>query len=350
MRTIAEMAIQRFFLQNVVAVIWDFDQTLIPGYMQKPLLEEYGVKADQFWKEVNALPGLYAKRGVTVSKDTAYLNHILTYVRHGIFKGLTNEKLKELGSKLEFYPGLPEFLKTVKKNIAENRVFAQQDIEVEHYVVSTGIKPMIEGSAVYKYVDGVWACDFIEDIIPPESKPQIEMDVEGEKTISQIGYMLDNTTKTRAIFEINKGTNKDYRIDVNASIAEEHRRVPIPNMIYIADGPSDIPSFSIINQYGGRSFAVWNRAIKESFEQVVKLGEQGRVQSYGEADYREGSQTYLWITHAVESTARRIVQDRASALTQIMQPPPNHIISSTNGIQAGNNTGISTKTRELPLE
>ena len=332
----------------MIAVIWDFDKTLIPGYMQQPLLDEYGVKADQFWQEVNALPRLYAERGVTVSKDTAYLNHILTHVRHGIFKNLTNEKLKELGGKLEFYPGLPEFLRTVKNVIAENPVFSQHEIRVEHYVVSTGIKPMIEGSAVYQYVDGVWACEFIEDIIPPKSKPQLKMEAEGEKCISQIGYMLDNTTKTRAIFEINKGTNKDSRIDVNASIAEEHRRVPIPNMVYIADGPSDIPSFSVINQYGGKTFAVWNKVDRESFAQVVRLGEQRRVQAYGEADYREGTQTYLWIIHNVSSIARRIVQDRTSTLTQIMQPPPNHIVPSQNGTQPRNHSIPSTKSQEHP--
>lgn len=330
------MSSQRLFLQNVIAVIWDFDQTLIPGYMQQPLLDEYGVSAEQFWKEVSSLPENYAKKGIVVSRDTAYLNHILTYVQYGIFKGLTNEKLRELGGKLDFYPGLPEFLGTVKKKIAENADFARHDIEVEHYIVSTGIKPMIEGSTVQEHVDDVWACEFIEDIIPPKSHSQIKMDLASEKAITQIGYMLDNTTKTRAIFEINKGTNKDPNINVNANIAEEQRRVPISNMIYIADGPSDIPCFSIINQYGGKTFAVYNRISDASFQQVVRLGEQGRVQSYAEADYRENSQAFMWITHAVESIARQIVQDRATALRQIVQPPPNHIPSFRSNGMSGN--------------
>lgn len=341
------MAVQRLFLQTIIAVIWDFDQTLTPRYMQQPLLDEYGVKADQFWEEVNALPKLYSERSVTVSKDTAYLNHILTYVKHGIFKGLTNKKLRELGGKIELYPGLPEFLEKVKGIVADEPKFAQQGIQVEHYIVSTGIKAMIEGSVVFPHVEGVWACDFIEEVIPPGSKSQMKMKENVEEPITQIGYMLDNTTKTRAIFEINKGTNKYARIDVNASITREQRRVPFHNMIYIADGPSDIPCFSVINQYGGKTFAVWNKASKDSFSQVVKLGEQDRVQAYGEADYRDGTQTYLWITHAVASIAEQIIRDRATALSQIVQPPPNHISLSQSGNLSGNGAGLPNGIREL---
>jgi len=201
--------------------------------MQQPLFDEYGIDAAQFWKEVSNLPELYAKQGISISKDTAYLNHILTYTQHGIFKGLTNQKLRVLGRKLEFYPGLPDFLRIVKGTVEDHPEYSKHGIKVEHYVVSTGLKPMIEGSAVHPYVNGVWACEFIENVIPPRSKPQSKMDLDGPKTISQIGYMLDNTTKTRALFEINKGTNDDPRIDVNATIPDEQRRVPFPHMIYI---------------------------------------------------------------------------------------------------------------------
>jgi len=326
------MSMQRLYLQTFIAIVWDFDYTLIPGYMQQPLFDEYGIDANQFWKEVNNLPKLYAKQGISISKDTAYLNHILTYTQYGIFKGLTNQKLRELGSKIEFYPGLPDFLRIVKETIENHSEYSKHGIKVEHYVVSTGLKPMIEGSAVHPYIDGVWACEFIEDIIPPGSKPQSKMDLEGTKTVSQIGYMLDNTTKTRALFEINKGTNDDPRIDVNATIPPEQRRVPFPHMIYIADGPSDIPCFSIVNQYCGKTFAVYDRAFKEKFGQVVALNEQDRVQSYGEADYTEGSQTYMWITHAVETIAKQIIVDRTTTLKRIVQPPPNHITApQSNG-------------------
>ena len=145
-----------------------------------------------------------------------------------------------------------------------------------------------------------------------------------EPVVSQIGYVIDNTTKTRAIFEINKGSNK-FNIDVNAKIPHEKRRVPFQNMIYVADGPSDIPSFSVINQYGGKTFAVYEPGSPEHFRQVYDLQEQGRVQGIGEANYKRDSQTYLWILHTAEQIAKRIVADRAQALTDLVKPPPKHI-------------------------
>ena len=94
------------YTQSTVALIWDFDKTLTHGYMQDPLFAEYGVDGKKFWAEVNALEDYYSDPKciggpARVGKDTIYLNHILTYVREGIFKDLTNDKLRELGARLE---------------------------------------------------------------------------------------------------------------------------------------------------------------------------------------------------------------------------------------------------------
>ena len=79
------------FLQNIIAIIWDFDKTLSPQYMQTPLFKAYGVDETEFWKEVHALPEYYARAGIHVNEDTCYLGHLLTYVREGKMAGLTNE-------------------------------------------------------------------------------------------------------------------------------------------------------------------------------------------------------------------------------------------------------------------
>src|SRR2546421_6266448 len=98
------------FLHTNIAVIWDFDTTLIPGYMQEPLFRRFAIDRDQFWKEVKALPQFYRVHGVSrTSNDTLYLNHILSYVRAGRMGTLSNRLLTELGAEIEFYPGLPEF-------------------------------------------------------------------------------------------------------------------------------------------------------------------------------------------------------------------------------------------------
>eukprot|EP01031_Cornospumella_fuschlensis_P043549 gene43549-53245_t len=101
--------------------------------------------------------------------------------------------------------------------------------------------------------------------------------------IAQIGMVIDNTTKTRAIFEINKGTNKNSAIDVNSKMAEEDRRIPFQNMIYIADGPSDVPSFSVVKGNGGKSDGVYNPAKPEEFAPNILLRQVGCIDHYGPA-------------------------------------------------------------------
>ena len=318
---------QPLFLQNIITCIWDFDKTLIPGYMQEPLFEKYNVDPKKFWQEVQALPEYYKKDGMSlIASDTVYLNHILTYTREGIFDGLNNETLRELGAKINFYPGLPEFFNEVKNFVRANPEFQQHEIEVEHYIVSTGLRQMILGSKIAPYIDDVWGCEFVEDPPPPgylNAPGRRKKD--RSKILSQIAYALDNTTKTRAVFEINKGTNKIPDIDVNAKIPDEDRRVPIQNMIYVADGPSDIPVFSVINQFGGRTFAVYGHGSREEFAQVNNFQKQGRVQSYGEANYTEGSQTAMWIKNAITEIADLIVKNRERALGDKIGKPPKHL-------------------------
>jgi hypothetical protein len=320
---------RQLFLQNIIACIWDFDKTLSPGYMQAPIFELYNIEPRKFWKEVNQLPNHYKKHGLDlISTDTLYLNHILTYAQKGTFNTLNNARLRALGSKIELYEGLPEFFNRIKRLVATRREYQQHEIQVENYIVSTGLRQMILGSRIAPFVDGVWGCEFIEDPPPPgylDQGKKATPDSNEAKIIAQIAYALDNTTKTRAIFEINKGSNKVPDIDVNAMIPDEDRRVPFQNMIYIADGPSDIPVFSLINQFGGRTFAVYRPGSDEEFAQVNNLQKQKRVQSFGEANYTEGSQTSMWIKNAVIEISDQIVKNRERALGDKIGNPPKHL-------------------------
>ncbi|MDH3712849.1 MAG: haloacid dehalogenase-like hydrolase [Gammaproteobacteria bacterium] len=303
------------FSQNIIALVWDFDKTLIPGYMQEPMFRHYDVDANQFWSEVNQLPAEYQRRGVDLTvSEILYLNHILDYTRRGIFSGLDNQRLKAFGAELEFYPGLPEFFVRLKHEVAEHKQFVDHDISMEHYIVSTGLRQMILGSAIAEHVDGVWGCELLED------------ECDGEFLVSQLGYVLDNTTKTRALFEINKGVNKyPHEIDVNAQMADGDRRVPFRNMIYVADGPSDVPVFSVLNRNGGRTYAVYRRGSQAQFKQVNQLLRDGRVQAFGEADYTSGSQTSMWLSHAVSEVAQRIVDERQRVMREKISKPPRHL-------------------------
>ncbi len=316
------------FPQSVIALIWDFDKTLTPGYMQEPLFRHYGVPASEFWAEVEALPRFYRERGADlVPEGSLYLNHILTYVREGRFPGLDNTLLRRLGEEIEFYEGLPGFFEQLRKAVQSVRAYADHGITVEHYVISSGLRQMILGSAIAPYVEDVWACEFAEEVPPPgylSEDTQMTLPHTGEREIREVLYVVDNTSKTRAVFEINKGTNK-AAIDVNANIAPEDRRVPFQNMIYIADGPSDIPVFSVVRRYGGRAYAVYQPGHGAQFAQVSNLQDQGRVDGLGPADYREGSHTYMWITEAVDRIAARITADREAAIEERLGAPPRHL-------------------------
>lgn len=313
------------YTQSTIALIWDFDKTLTHGYMQEPLFAEFGVDASDFWREVNALGDYYQSLKppggpALVGKDTIYLNHILTYVRDGTFADLTNAKLRELGKKVQLAPGIPEFFDVVRDSVSDER-YRKHDIRVEHYIVSTGLRAMIEGSAVFPAVDDVWACDLLPEAAPRGFEEQLAT---GSPTLSQVGYTIDNTSKTRAIFEINKGVNKNSAIDVNSQIPEDQRPVPMRNMIYIADGPSDVPSFSLVQAKGGRTLGVYAPGDR-NYESAARLEEQGRVQSIAPADYEQDGAAARWLLRAVKQMADRIVKEREAVLSGYAGAPGHNV-------------------------
>ncbi|SRR5258706_725568 len=314
---------------TVIAFVWDFDKTLIPKYSEAPLFKHFHVEESHFWNEVNHLADFYKSKGMkNVSNDTVYLNHILTYVEKGIFKNLNNKLLRELGAKIEFYNGVPKFFSALSNHIAQNSLYQKYDLVLEHYIVSTGLYEMIAGSKIGPYVDDIWANEFIEEPASPNFLESKRLKPKIHKSITQVGYIIDNTNKTRAIYEINKGVNKIPGIDVNTIIPKDQRRVPIQNVVYIADGPSDIPSFSAVNQNGGISYGVYKPGSQKDFEQAYELYQQGRVKFFSEADYSEGSHTFLTLQNILDTIAKRIVSEKqieASPIIPKSQPLPQHI-------------------------
>lgn len=295
--------------QTVIAFIWDFDSTLIVGNQQDALFEHYGVDPEVFWAEVEALPAYHRERGEIISRDTAYLVHLLTYVEAGVLPGLDNARLRELGGRLQPSPGIPEFLALTRQRVAANPVLASAGIAVEHYAVSTGLRPMIEGSPIAPYLDGIWANTLLEHTAPPGYLREPTM-ASRRGLISRQGLVVDGTTKTRAIFEINKGTNRDPGIDVNAPMPEERRRVPFSQMIYVADGFSDVPAFALLKDRGGRTFGVYPAAPSGDRSRAEDLHEQGRIQGMAEADFRPGRAAYRWLVECLEGVAEDVLTAR----------------------------------------
>ncbi|HET6380375.1 MAG TPA: HAD family hydrolase [candidate division Zixibacteria bacterium] len=324
------------FSQTVIAVVWDFDKTLIAGNMQAPLFRRYGVDERAFWEEVDQLRDFYLAHGAQrVNDDVLYLNHILEYVRAGAFKGLSNAVLRELGAELTFLPGMPEFMSTLRRVVEDDPVFQRADISVEHYIVSTGLRPMIEGSAIRPHVDDVWACEFIEAHHPPGFTRPEQGQLFPRPQIVALGYQIDNTSKTRALFEIHKGSNKRPEIHVNAAMPRELRRVPFENMIYVADGPSDVPAWSVVRGNGGMTFGVYQRGSLAQFEQISALQRDGRIHAFAEADYRPDSTAHLWLTSEVRRIAQRIADERDALLRRAVRAAPRHVAETPAATTTG---------------
>ena len=210
-------------MKNIIAIIWDFDKTLINGYMQDPIFKDYNVNPHEFWTEVNALPKKYMKeQHVKVNPDTIYLNQFIRYAQSGKFEGLNNAKLKSYGERQNFYAGIPAIFKHTKEMLKNDPVCEEYNIKVEHYIVSTGFAEVIRGTELMNYVENIWGCELIED--------------EEHKIINEIGFTMDNSTKTKAIFEINKGVNKEKDITVSSKLPDELRRVEVVIVIAIARG------------------------------------------------------------------------------------------------------------------
>ena len=302
-------------MSNVIALIWDCDKTLVDGYMQDPIFRHYGVDAGQFWAHVQSLPAHYREtQDVKVNPETVYLNEFIRCAHNGTFPGLNNEMLRSFGAQQRFYPGVPDILRRTRALVNDNAEYAAFGIRLEHYIVSTGFAEVIRGSAVMDEVAGVWGCELIE-----------APDAEGRPVLSEIGYTIDNTTKTRALFEINKGIPFIPGIDVNSSVPEENRRVPFRNMIYIADGPSDSPAFSLVNRSGGATFAIYPHGDGAALAQVERMRQAGRVNMYAEADYTEGTTAVLWLTAKIRELAERILREEKQKITSRAGASPRHL-------------------------
>jgi phosphoserine phosphatase len=228
--------------QNTIAMIFDFDDTLADDSTTQ-LLQSGGIDAKDFWQN-------QTKKLVDDGWDPAmaYLTLILDNVGPGKpFEHLSNQDLRSFGGTLKFYPGLPELFARLRDMV---QGFKLSNPSIEFYIVSGGLEEIIRGSTIAKHFNGIWGCQFSES----------------EGRLHRVKRAITFTEKTKYLFEINKGlsitTHGAY--DVNKHVAQDNRRVPFDNMIYVGDGLTDVPCFSLLNQYGGTSFGVFDPAKKES--------------------------------------------------------------------------------------
>ena len=288
--------------QNILAIVYDFDHTLSPHYMQDhTILRRAGVDPSEFWPSCTTL---IKERGY--DQELAYMKRMLDY--DGIRK-LSNADLQAMGPDLTFFPGVPDFFEELNAIVQQTR-YAEWDIHLEHYVVSSGLKAILDGSNIAKHVKAIFGCEFDED------QGHIHFP---KRTIS-------HTQKTQFLFRVNKGLiNLDQ--DVNDHMPEEARRVPFRHMIYVGDGPTDVPCFTVIKKNGGLAVAVYNPhdTTRKSFRKCYDLAHHAdRVHFMAPADYQTGSQLRLILEQHLTEMADRMVERRRQGVeeTRIPAPPP----------------------------
>lgn len=248
--------------QNIIALIYDFDGTLSPKNMQEyAFLPKIGLDPKKFWAEVSKL---------SIEREAEPL---ITYM-HLMYqkaqeKGvhIAREDLVAQGREVAFCPGVEEWFALIDAYVKEQ---SGGEVTVRHYLVSSGLKEIVEGTSIYEKFHNVFASEYYFEAY-------------------QLPYpkrVITDTSKTQYLFRINKGV-EDVNQSINSHMPEKQRPIPFQQMIYFGDGETDVPSMAVTRQNNGYAIAVHP---EEKGPKICKeLFRVGRVDFYAEADYREGS-------------------------------------------------------------
>ncbi len=258
----------------IVALIYDFDNTLSTRDMQEfTFIPALGMTADEFWKKSDELAHKYE------------MDHILAYMYLMASKArekhisLSPEALRAMGQDVQFFDGVKEWFTRI------NAYGGKLGLEVRHYILSCGLKSMIEGCGVADEFYNVFACDYLYDDNGEPLWPSIA---------------INYTSKTQFLYRINKGVEDvGEHTKLNMYMPRNERVVPFDQMVYIGDGLTDVPSMKLVRQRGGYAIGVYKKPSDASY-----LVDQERVDFYLKCDYTDGGEI---------DTALKAVLDKISA-------------------------------------
>jgi len=274
-------------MKETVAVVFDFDDTLATD-TTSGFLEHWGEKPGSFWNDkVNRL----LEQGW--DPIPAYLYRLIEASKNRpAGERITKQRLAAFGSRVRFHHGVTRIFSKLKAT-AES---VHPDLRLEFYIISSGIREIIVNTRISGQFKHIWACDFhyagqTGEILFPKN-------------------VISFTDKTRYLFQISKGfVGPEYEnrpFEVNRRVPEENIRIPFEKMIYVGDGYTDIPCFSLIRKQQGIAIGVFDPARKEKWRQAWGFIEENRVSNLVPADYSKGSALEQSLLMAVDSMARRV--------------------------------------------
>ena len=251
--------------QVTAALIYDFDGTLSPGNMQEyDFIPAIGKSNKEFWHDCNEL--------ARVQDADMTLTYMARMIQEARSKGLSlkREAFQESGRRIKLYNGVEQWFARI------NAYAAERGVRMLHYINSSGIKEIIEGTSIAGEFRKIYACSFLYDVDGIAYWP---------------GVAVNYTNKTQFIFKINKGVESVFDATlVNQYIEESKRPVPFQRMIYVGDGTTDIPCMRLVKNFGGHSIAVYNPKDKSKRAEMNTLIRDNRVNHVCPADYSDGSE------------------------------------------------------------
>ena len=259
----------------IIALIYDFDGTLSPGNMQEfGFIQAIGQTPEEFWAKSDGIA-----KGQDASNILAYMKLMFDEARKNGIR-LTREDFKRYGADIKLFDGVREWFRNV------NEYGEAHGVKIEHYINSSGLKEIIEGSPIAREFKHIFAGSFIYDASGEAEWP---------------GIAVDFTAKTQFLFKIQKGifSSRDAK-KVNESWADDQKRIPFTNMIYFGDGDTDVPSMKIVNMFGGNAIAVFNPAVPHKRSVAQKLLRQGRVNFITPASYTRDSRTFRLVCAIID--------------------------------------------------
>jgi phosphoserine phosphatase len=260
------------------AVAYDFDGTLAPGNMQEyDFVPAIGMTRKRFWEEVDELTQKH-----DADQILAYMMHMLDKA-HAAQVPVRKDNFVEFGRSVTLFEGVDDWFDRI------NAYGKEMGFKVQHYIISSGIREMIEGTPIAKEFAAVYASAFIYDHNGVAKWPALA---------------VNYTTKTQFLFRINKGVFNVYdNSKINEFIPKEDRPVPFEHIVFIGDGATDIPCFRLVKEQRGHAIAVYKPSTRGAKTKAEKLIAEGRVNFIAPANYSADSEMDRLVKGVIDKVA-----------------------------------------------